>query len=71
MSLISGHKSPIHASSVDPDTGVVTTHVLHDGSQLGVASSAVFINNHFVIGSFADNGILVCPHKTHNSDNAR
>jgi len=56
----SGAKCPIHSSSVDPKTGKVTNHVLHDGSLLGGASASVKVGNKIVIGTWIDDGVLVC-----------
>eukprot|EP01126_Amoeba_proteus_P004419 TRINITY_DN11478_c0_g1_i14.p1 TRINITY_DN11478_c0_g1~~TRINITY_DN11478_c0_g1_i14.p1 ORF type:complete len:400 (-),score=48.11 TRINITY_DN11478_c0_g1_i14:257-1456(-) len=58
-----GHLCPIHSTSLDLNTGEEKHHVIHNGTLLGAASASVRFGDHVIIGSFVDDGVLLCPYQ--------
>ena len=57
----SGHKCASHFTKIDPSTGKVEVVYIHGGELLGAAASAVSNSRGTVVmGSFCDDGVLVC-----------
>jgi len=59
-----GSQCPGHVTVLDPMTGKMETIFQHDGSKLGGISGAVQLQGkHLIVGSFGDDGVLICPIK--------
>ena len=52
---------PIHSAKLNIKNGERKDLIIHDGSLLGGAASSVVVGDKVVIGSFADDGFLICP----------
>jgi len=56
-----GRIAPGHVSSVDPKTGAVQTHLIHSGRLLGAPSVGIRYQDHVILSSFIDDGLIICP----------